>query len=281
MTLQDHLTHARIQLSRAGVSTPDLDAETLLRHALGWDRATLFARRHDPAPPWLAEAYAPLVRRRFDREPVHHILGGREFWGREFEVTRDVLVPRPETELIVEEALQLPGPRARDIVDVGTGSGCLAVTLAAELPESRVAAIDLSGPALKVAARNAQRHGVGARVACVEASFLRAIRPASVDLVVSNPPYVESGAAPALVPEVGRYEPALALFGGRDGLDALRELIASAPLCLRPGGWLVFEFGLGQDDAVRALASAERRLRLERIRADLQGIPRTAVVLNL
>ncbi len=278
MTIFDHVTRAATALGTAGIPPEQAarDAELLARHALGWDRAHYLAHRRDAEPADFEAQYQTLVGRRLRREPPAYILGTREFWGLDFEVTPDVLIPRPESELLVEEALDTAkdDPPAT-LVDVGTGSGCLAVALAHELPAARVTATDVSAPALAVARRNAERHGVAARVRFVRTDLLEGLALAA-DLIVANPPYVASRFAAGLQPEVRDHEPAVALFGGADGLDALARIIDQAWRCLRPGGRFVCEFGLGQDEAVRSYFT-RRGWTLERIRADLQGIDRTAV----
>ena len=283
MTVHDHVTAARERLVRAGIGPESaiLDAEVLARYALGWDRATYLSNRHTVASSAFENRYAQLVARREQREPVPFITGHREFWGLDFEVTRDVLIPRPETELILEEAIALVGgqPSATpvSIVDAGTGCGCLATALAVELPGAHITATDISPAALRVARRNAARHGVADRIRWVETSFLTNLDDAP-NLVVSNPPYVPAGAAAALSPEVRDYEPAIAVLSGTDGLAALRELVRQAEGCLTPGGWLIVEFGLGQEAALRALVSTQPCLSVVKIRSDLQGIARTAVI---
>ena len=283
MTVHDHVAAARDRLVRAGISlaSASLDAEVLARHLLGWDRATYVANRHDVAPGSFDGRYAQLVARREQREPVPFITGHREFWGLDFEVTREVLIPRPETELIIEEAIALVDTQAistpPSIVDAGTGSGCLAITLAVEVPSARITATDLSPGALRVAQRNAARHGVADRITWLETSFLTNLDVVP-DLIVSNPPYVPSIYADGLPPEVRDYEPATAVLSGTDGLEGLREVIARADACLMPGGWLIVEFGLGQEEAVRALVSTRSSLAVVKIRSDLLGIARTAVV---
>lgn len=288
MTLAEHVAAGRSRLATAGVDAAlaALDAEVLARSLLGWDRAGYLARARDPAPTWFGERYRAWLERRAGREPVSQIVGRREFWGLEFEVTRDVLTPRPETELVVEEALdcvaamRAGGRPPRSIVDVGTGTGCLAISLAREVSGAWVIATDTSPAALAVARRNARAHGVGARVALVQASLVDAIA-GPIDMIVSNPPYVPAADLAALPPEVRNFEPEMALAGGLDGLDVIRDLVNQAPRALAPGGWLVFEFGAGQEPGVRAAVARCRALDLVRVRADLQGIPRTAVVRHL
>jgi release factor glutamine methyltransferase len=279
-SLHERISTARDDLVRAGLTPDDaaFDAELLARHALGWDRATLFTRAAERPPIGFAERYADLVVRRATREPVALITGHREFWGLDFEVTRDVLIPRPETELIVECALEHGrGPNASGwIVDVGTGSGCIAVALATELRHANVLAIDTSRAALIVASQNAARHGVAGRVRCVRANLLDAVA-GPVDLIVSNPPYVPVEDAATLQPEVARYEPPAALFADEHGLAIVRTLFETAAARLAAGGLLVVEFGFGQDERVRALADANG-WSVVTLAPDLQGIPRVAVL---
>lgn len=285
MTLAEHVARGRLRLAGAGIRAEDaaFDAEVLARHLLGWDRASYLARTRDPVPAWFPRQYGQWLERRAGREPVSQILGRREFWGLDFEVTRDVLTPRPETELIVEEALacvsaaRADGKAVHSVVDVGTGSGCLAVSLARELPGARIVATDTSGAALAVARRNAVRHGVGARVAFVRSSLADALA-GPVDLLVSNPPYAADADLAVLPPEVREFEPEIAVAGGPDGLEPIRRLLDQAPRVLAPAGWLVFEFGACQEEGVRAAIVRHPTLELVRIRRDLQGLPRTAVV---
>jgi release factor glutamine methyltransferase len=278
-SVAERLAAARRRLEAAGLDPADaaLDAEVLARHALGWDRATLLARSREHEPGDFAAAYAPLIARRVAREPVAQIVGVREFWERDFEVTRDVLIPRPETEIIVDEALRFAHERpCRHVIDVGTGSGCLAVTIACELPDVRVTATDVSAAALAVARRNAARHGVQDRVTFVRSDVLEGVQD-HADVIISNPPYVAEADAAHMQPEVVRYEPHQALFGGVTGLEVISRLFVQAPLCLAPGGLLVVEFGFGQAEQVANLARGAG-WRVVGIREDLQGIPRTIVL---
>ena len=277
-TVHDRIVAARETLVRAGVqpTAAATDACVLARHALGWDRATLFARGREVPPSHFDSSFEKFIARRAAREPVALITGTREFWGLDFEVTSDVLVPRPETEFIVEEALSEFADGPRTIIDIGTGTGCLAVALAREFPGSQVVATDISPRALEVARRNAGRHALDNRIAFVCSDFLSGIR-GHFDLIVSNPPYVPESAAPSLAPEVVAHEPHMALFGGADGLAAIRAILETAQRCLAPGGALILEFGFGQEPDVVSLAS-QCRWRLRRVREDLQGIPRTIVL---
>ncbi len=278
--VHERIAGARRALAGAGLDPAEaaLDAEVLAREALGWDRATLLARGREALPPGFEARFSSMLARRMAREPVALILGRREFWGIDFEVTRDTLVPRPETELIVEEALAEVRDRQRRalVVDVGTGSGCLAVALAREMPAARLVGTDVSMRALAVARRNAITHGVRDRVALVLTSLLSGLG-GPADVIVTNPPYVPAPLAGLLPPEVREFEPPGALFGGPDGMDAIRGILADAPRVLARDGRLVVEFGIGQEPLVRGIAE-RTGWRVVRVRPDLQGIPRVAVL---
>jgi release factor glutamine methyltransferase len=272
---------ARERFIRAGIP-PDqagIDAEVLARASAGWDRATWLAHRDEPAAAETAARFEAMAARRERREPVAYITGVREFWGLDFIVSPAVLIPRPETELIVEAALErLADPaRAWRIADVGTGSGCIAVALASERRAAILTATDISEAALEVARQNATLRGVGSRIDFLRTSVLdNASGP--FDLIVANPPYVPTFARAALAPDVREFEPDAALFGhGADGLDEARAILAQAATRLAPGGWLLMEFGYGQGDEVREAASRVPGLRVEMILRDLQGLERTLV----
>ena len=278
-SVHDAIATARRALADAGIPAADaaLDAEVLARHALGWDRATLIARGRERSPSGFDERFAELVSRRAAREPVAYITGVREFWMRDFEVTPDVLIPRPETELVVEEALAVAAahPPAA-IVDVGTGSGCIAVTLALELPDAHVIATDISVAALAVARRNANRYGIAPRMTFLATNVLDGLA-GPLDLIVSNPPYMSADVEPSLQPEVSRFEPRQALYAGTDGLATFRRLFPAACERLADDGLLVIEFGFGQEADVRGLAR-EAGLIVTGVKCDLQNIPRVAVL---
>lgn len=279
MSLDDAVQAAGARLAGAGIEAAEAgrDAELLARHALGWDRATFLARTHTQAPPGFEHTYGALIERRVRREPVAYIRGVQEFYGRDFAVSPAVLVPRPETELVVEEALAWLAARDGEvIVDVGTGSGCIGVTLACETGR-KVWATDVSAAAISVARANASQHRVQELVDCAVGEYLDPVR-GPIDLVVANLPYVAEPEAPTLPPEVGRYEPREALFGGTDGLRAIRALVEQAATRLAPGGGVILEIGAGQDRAVRDVVGGTPGLILVRIRKDLQGIPRTAII---
>jgi release factor glutamine methyltransferase len=281
VTIHELVQHARDRFVSAGISATlaGVDAEVLARQVLGWDRARFLADRHERATSVFLLRYEPLVARRERREPVSYILGTREFWGLAFEVGPDVLIPRPETELIVEETLALVGSGADAeirIADIGTGSGCIAIALARDIPKARIIATDVSPGALRVARRNAERHGVADRITFVETSFLDGIED-SIDVVVSNPPYVPAVSEQGLTPEVRDYEPPVAVFSGAEGLDGVQSVLAAAAGKLAEDGWLVMEFGCGQDDRIRELVEHTAGLQLVKIRCDLQEIPRTVI----
>jgi release factor glutamine methyltransferase len=212
-----------------------------------------------------------LIARRLAHEPVAYLTGEREFYGRTFQVTPDVLIPRPETELLVDEALKHLPDRRPLIVDVGTGSGCVAVTLSLEAPQADLVATDISAAALAVARSNGER--LGARVSFVEASLTSNIE-GEVDLVVSNPPYIALADRASLPPDVRDHEPGLALFGGEDGLSVIRDLVTAAARALRPGGWILVEVGAGQAAPVRAVIDHSGQWDCFGVAPDLADIPR-------
>jgi len=276
VTLRQHLTAAKGRLVAAGIEPAEAARDVLLlaMHTLGWDRASLHARDTDAPPEGFAAAYEAAIARRSRREPIAYITGVQEFWNRDFAVSSAVLIPRPETELIVEEAMSMAFVT---VADVGTGSGCLAVTLAAECPRTRVVATDISAPALAVAHANARRHGVEQRVEFRETRYLDGI-DGPFDLIVSNPPYITDDEYQALAPEVRDAEPRSALTAGADGLDDIRGVLKAALRCLAPTGRLLLEMGHQHAGPVSALVEAEAGLRLIDIRQDLQGIPRMAII---
>jgi len=257
------------------------DAAVLLAHVLAVETGRLQARPETPVGPEEASRYQALVARRKRREPLQYLTGEQEFWSLRFEVTPAVLIPRPETEGLVEAFLRLNRAADPVVVDVGTGSGCLAVVAAREIPAARVYASDLSGEALEVARRNASAHGVAGRIAFRAGDLLEPFRAEGlggrVDFILSNPPYVSESELPGLMPEVRDYEPHAALLGGVDGLDAHRRLARDAPEFLRPGGHLLAEIGLGQEPAVRGLYDGQPRLDLLAVAPDLAGIPRVLI----
>jgi len=280
-TIHSRVFSARDRLRAAGIpdDEADLDARLLAEHLLGWDTARFFsAAAADPEPAGFAGRYEALVARRVAREPVSYIVGHHEFWGLRFEVSPAALIPRPETELIVEIGLDaLREPSAEySIADACTGSGCIAVALALERPSATLVATDSSDEALEIARRNAAAHRADGRVRLVHADVLEGV-DGPFDMIVANPPYVRDGDRATLQPEVRDYEPPQALFAGADGLDVIRRLVAQAAPRLKPGGMLAFEIGFGQAEAVEHLISNTDGLRMVGLRRDLQGIPRAAI----
>ena len=274
----DLLADARARLS--GRDHAPFEAEELLARAAGRPRSWFHARRHESAEAIAVSAFEDLVARRAAGEPLQYLLGEWEFLGRTFAVDPRALIPRGETEGIVEEARRA-APGAVRLADLGTGSGVLAVSLALERPRARVLALDRSPGALALAAANARRHGVQDRVRAVASDWLSALGEAArFDLVVANPPYVPLTDQPHLSKTVSEYEPGLALYGGADGLDPLRAILAALPLFLEKGAPFVFEFGYSQANDVSALVEAASGFRLERIRLDAAGIPRTATAIR-
>ncbi len=269
------LREAAGALRAAGVKTPRLDAECLLAAALGCDRAALYGRR-EGVPPEAASGFATLLGRRAAAEPVAYLTGIREFWSLPLKVTPAVLIPRPETETLVEailDCLAESASRPLTVADVGTGCGAIAIALAVELREARVFAVDVSPEALAVAAENARRFGVDRRITFLQGNWTAPLSAAGLagrlHALVANPPYIPTAELGALDPEIVRFEPRLALDGGPDGLACHRELAASAPRLLRPGGWLALEVGAGQGEAVGALLAAVPGLAVHPVVRDL------------
>jgi len=282
LTLYERLAAAREQLILAGIQPAEaaLDVDVYARTILKWDRARLLLNHREPLPDRLEPQFSEWVERRARFEPTAYIVGTREFWGLDFAVTPAVLIPRPETELIVDEATALirrgfvsQSPR---IADVGTGSGCIAVAVAHENPSSTLVATDVSRQALVVARQNARRHRVAGRVRFVCTSYLDGVG-ASFDIIAANPPYVRSVDRKGLSADV-LQEPHVALFGGDTGLRHIDAVLGTAAQTLRRGGWLVMEFGFGQEDDVRALANRHPDLLVHHTRADLQGLARTVII---
>jgi len=251
MTLNQALKEARDRLAAAAVADGDLEAEVLLRHLLGCDRARLYLEAESEISTAKLGAYRRLVRRRAAREPTAYITGHREFYGLDFAVDHRVLIPRPETEHLVMETLQAaaeyPPENGKNlrIAEAGTGSGAVAVTLAVHLRNAEIHAGDISGEALRVARRNARRHGVAGRIRFHRGDLLAGI-PGKLDIIVANLPYVSAAEMAALEPEISRFEPLVALSGGKDGLKEIRRLVRTALPRLKPGGRLLLEIGEGQ-----------------------------------
>jgi release factor glutamine methyltransferase len=279
MTVAEALAQAVERLRAAGVESPEHDAELLLRHVLGWDRARLVVEAGACLSSDHEAGFRSLVEERTRRRPLQHLTGRQWFWKHEFVVTADVLIPRPETELLVEASLErLRGLSRPVIIDVGTGSGCIALSLAAERPDAEVHATDLSAAALAVAHENARRLGLEGRIAFHHGDLLEPLADLAgrVDLIASNPPYVDPGGPDALAPEVRDHEPAVALFPPGEALWVYRRLVPAARTLLKPGGWLALEIGQGTGPAVAGLCRAAA-LDVDRILDDLRGIPRVLV----
>jgi release factor glutamine methyltransferase len=275
-TAGDVLQAARTRLSSTS-QYPRHDAELILAHVLGCDPTALLTHPERPLSAEEADEFEGLLKRRLANEPVQYLTGEQEFFGLLFEVSPDVLIPRPETEHLVEAVLERFGREANPrIVDVGTGSGAIAVAIAHALPRSQVTAVDSSPKALEVACRNADRHGVMDRISFLQSDLLAATEPTQFDVVVSNPPYVADGEV--LEPQVASYEPRSALYAGPTGLEVYESLIPQASTALKPRGWLMMEIGYGQRPALEALLGAWSAVSFV---PDLQGIARVVLAQKL
>ena len=266
------------RLSEVEVAEPRREAGSLLAHALGRDRSFVIAHAADALNGDECEAFRSLIARRAGGEPLQYLTGQQDFYKLGFEVTPAVLIPRPETELIIETALELLRNDSEPyLADIGTGSGCIAISILHELSAARAVATDISPAALQVTQRNAERHGVADRLQVLESDCFSALDATrSFSLIASNPPYISDDELKNLQREVN-YEPSAALAGGPDGLSVIRRLLLEVPPFLRPGGYFVFEIGFGQSEAVEQLI--DRRVwQLLEIRTDLQRIPRTFVL---
>jgi release factor glutamine methyltransferase len=275
-TIGQLLAEARPLLAATPFGASRREARLLLGHVLGHSEGRVIAREDDEVPPEAERRFRDLLARRLAGEPVSYLTGEREFWGRPFAVDSRVLIPRPETEHLVEVALELRLPEAPRILDVGTGSGILAITLALEIPGSRVVAVDLSPGALAVAVKNARRLGATERISFLGADLTTALDLRRFDLVVSNPPYVDRSEIPEISPEVLDFEPHLALFPPGAG-DATLARLFSQCMGLRSEIPLAVEIGRGQLDAVRRHAAASG-LDIAEVREDYAGIPRTVLL---
>ncbi|MFN2289630.1 MAG: peptide chain release factor N(5)-glutamine methyltransferase [Anaerolineae bacterium] len=277
--IREALTQASQSLQRENVDSPRLDAEVLLAHVLDTNRAKVLAWPDRQLTPKQLTQYRNLINRRARREPLAYILGHREFYGLDLVVDPRVLVPRPETEVLVEEALRMAHQFKEPlrIADVGAGSGAIAVALATHLPEAVVYALDASPGALEITAANAQRHGVSHRVHCLQGHLLAPL-PESVHLITANLPYVAAGEWEALAPEIREYEPRDALVGGEDGLELIRDLLATAAPHLKPGGGILLEIGASQGTQAMAAASGHFPGAQLALRQDYAGLDRVLVV---
>jgi release factor glutamine methyltransferase len=268
--------HALAEMFRqAGIDSADADARLLIAHALGLDRAALMTNGARPLSAVEAKAIDVLAARRLKREPVSRIFGHKEFWTLSLVVTPDVLVPRPETETVVEAALDMLLPKKQEklrILDIGTGSGALLLALLSEMPNATGIGTDISAAALEIARTNAERNALTARCTFVARNIADGLQ-GTFDLIVSNPPYIAHGEIAALAPEVRDYDPSVALDGGTDGLDGYRAIATQVCPLLAQGGRLIVELGAGQEPAVRALFT-KAGLNVAAVKEDLAGIPR-------
>jgi len=263
-------------LREKGSDSPRLEAEVLLAHARGCPRIQLYTAYDEVLPDAIRAKMRELVQRRAAAEPVAYLVGYREFFGLKFKVTPDVLIPRPETETLVMETLErtksVENPR---ILDVGTGSGCIAVSIAVNHPGAQVTAVDISPAALAVARSNVEQHGVADRVELIESDLFAGLASGvQFDAIVSNPPYVRIDEMDGLQPEIRLHEPHVALVAGPDGLDVFRRIAAEATRWLKPGGFVLVEFSPEQAAGVQGLFSAEFGWRQTRVLSDTSGHPR-------
>ncbi len=276
MTVREILIQATARLNKAGSSSPRLDAEILLAASLNAERLELYKNPEKHLGPEEIDRFERWLERREQGEPMAYILGVKEFWSLSFEVNRDVLIPRPETEVLVEEALQAVremGQQATAILEIGTGSGAIVVALARELAEARLTATDISAAALDLARRNACRQGVEDRIEFLCGSFFQPVR-GSFDLIVSNPPYVPTSVFTRLARGVKDYEPSLAILAGEGGTACHRELIAGSALHLSKGGWLIMEMADGQAEAITGMLQESAHFEKIAVRRDYGGAER-------
>jgi release factor glutamine methyltransferase len=283
LTIIEAIHKAAHGFSTAGITNARLDAEVLLAHIIRKDRVWLITHRDDTLDEKDRRDFDEALRRRAQREPLQYIIGNQEFWGLEFKVTPDVLIPRPETELIIEAALEIAQDRNQQvrIIDLCTGSGCVAVSLAKELTSAHVIATDASGRALAVARENARTHGVANRIRYLEGDLFGPLEELDlrgrVDIMVSNPPYIPAGDLNSLQPEVKDHEPLMALIAGPDGTEMAKRIIQTAPEYLKKNGALIMEMGLGQAEALTRMAETTGAYDKPGILKDLAGIERVIV----
>lgn len=269
----DHALRAALQTLEAhDIGSPRLNAETLLMFTLGCDRAYLYTHPERDLTTDEQQRYDEAIAERSTGRPAQYITGHQEFWGLDLLVSPAVLIPRPETEHVIETVLDLARESVfKNVADVGTGTGCIALALATELPQAAITALDISSAALDIARANAARLQLDQRITFREGDLLAGCEAAAFDLVVSNPPYVGAGESDKVQRQVRDFEPRIAVFSGEQGLDIYRRLIPQARAALAPGGWLVMEIGYSIEDAVRVLLAGWDDVRVTN---DLQGIPR-------
>jgi len=279
VTIAEAIQKAAKELSGHNVPNARLDAELLLRHTLGKDRAWLLAHMQDRLDEQGQSSFEQSIERRILREPLQYITGTQEFWGLPFSVTPDVLIPRPETEFVVEAALKaVSGLDTPVIVDLCTGSGCIAISLAKELPKARIFATDRSDRAVYMARENARKNGVADRIRFLEGDLFGPLEEMDlrgrIDGIAANPPYVRSGELTTLQPEVRDFEPETALIAGPEGTEIAERIIHQAPEYLKPGGLLIMEMGIGQAAALRKIIEHTHQFGPIEIVKDLAGIER-------
>ena len=283
VTLAEAINNAATLLSTAGITNARLDAEVLLSHIIMKDRVWLITHRDDVLDDNHQREFADVIQRRTRREPLQHIIGNQEFWGLEFIVSPDVLIPRPETEFIIEAALAIVQDRNKPvrIIDLCTGSGCIAVSLAKELTAARVIATDASEKALAVARENTRRHGVSEHIRFLLGDLFEPLEEldirGQIDIIVSNPPYVQAGDLSTLQPEVRDYEPEMALIAGPKGTEIAKRIIQLSPEYLKKNGALIMEMGLGQAEALTRMVEATGAYGDRELLKDLAGIERVIV----
>lgn len=275
MTVAEILRQAADRVAETNADATAWDARLLLGHAMGGAPPLALDPRLE-IDPVVANRFSSLWEKRLMGAPVQHLIGEWDFYGRPFRVDGRALVPRPETEILVEQALKEAGD-AKRVLDAGTGSGIIAITFLLERPEATAAALDISLDALALARQNAERHGVLPRLSFLASDWLSALGSTRFDVILSNPPYLALGESPLLPPTVRDHDPRRALFAGDDGMTAIRQLLATAAAYLEPGGLLVFEIGFGQGEAVRSEILARPVWRFVRIEPDLEGIPRICI----
>lgn len=282
MKISEAIGGAARRLADAGVPAPAFDAELLLRHILGRDRAWIISHRDDDMDEDDIRAFEATVSRRASREPLQYIIGRQEFWGLEFVVTKDVLIPRPETELIIETVLdEIKDKTAPIVIDLCTGSGCIAVSIAKEHRGVRVFATDISPLALEIARKNSRRHGVSGSIRFLEGDLFEPLNELSIkgmaDVIASNPPYIPEGDIADLQPEVRDYEPRGALAAGPKGTEIQRRIIEAAPDFLKGGGLLVMEMGMGQAEVLTQMLGRTGAFDGPKVLKDLAEIERVIV----
>ena len=286
-TISQAIAEGVRKLQASGIEQERRTAGLLLCHAIGIDRTNLLTRSDEQIDEGRYQIYLGLLERRASGEPVQYLTGHQEFYGLDFFVTPDVLIPRPETEFLIEDVLKIVDQQKLNrplIVDVGTGSGCIAITLAVNLPDARLVATDTSARALNIAQSNAAKHRVLDRIEFLEGDLLGPLDNrgpnTSIDVIASNPPYVDEGMKGSLQREVRDWEPHEALFGGADGIEFYRRLLTDCPAYLKVGGYLVVEIGYGQFEAIYHMVADLPYLSVVEVTKDLHGIPRTLTVLK-